>query len=135
MENGENMMFLDSSFIISLLGSKETNHQKAKRIYEKYVSLEQFKVINGVVLAETLNQSRKCQLKPYKIYSALEQDTTIICVKKEDYKYALDLNRYYNNSINFKDCLILKSMIDHNITKIISFDTDFDKIAGIERIF
>ena len=53
---------------------------------------------------------------------------------KDDYKEACVLFRYYGGSINFADCTILQSMQNHEITRIASFDKDFDKIKGIQRI-
>ena len=134
METGDIMIFLDTSFLISLFGNQQKNHKNAKKIYKKYEKIEPNKIINGVVLAETLNQSNKCQTEPYELYKTLKQDTNIVCIEKEDYEYGLKLNKHYNNSINYKDCLILKTMLDYRINKIMSFDRDFDKIDGITRI-
>lgn len=47
---------------------------------------------------------------------------------------ALNLNRLYGDAINYSDCTILKTMQDLNINNILSFDSDFGKIKGIERI-
>ncbi len=128
------MIFLDTSFLIPLFGKNNPKHNDAIDIYNDYEKIEPNKMINGVVLAETLNQSDKCQTEPFELYEALKQDTNIVCINKNDYEYCLELNKYYNNSINFKDCLILKTMLDYQINKIMSFDKDFDKIEGITRI-
>lgn len=40
----------------------------------------------------------------------------------------------FGKSINFSDCTIVNSMIKHSITRIVSFDSDFDKIGAFERI-
>lgn len=135
METGDIMIFLDTSFLISLFANQQKNHWTAKKIYKKYEKIEPNKMINGVVLAETLNQSDKCQIEPCELYETLKRDTNIVCIDKNDYKYSLELNKYYDNSINFKDCLILKTMFDYQINKIMSFDRDFDKIDGITRIY
>ena len=52
----------------------------------------------------------------------------------EDYRKAMRLYKFYNFSINFSDCTILVSMQKHGISKIITTDSDFDKIRGIQRI-
>ena len=135
METGDIMIFLDTSFLIPLFGKNNPKHNDAIEIYNDYEKIEPNKMINGVVLAETLNQSDKCKIEPHELYKTLKQDTNIACIDKNDYKYSLKLNKYYNNSINFKDCLILKTMFDYQINKIMSFDRDFDKIDGITRIY
>lgn len=55
-------------------------------------------------------------------------------LKVDDYQNAFGLFKYYNRSINYADCTILQSMQNHGITRIVSFDSDFDKIKGIQRI-
>ena len=55
-------------------------------------------------------------------------------LSQEDYISALSINRDYGDSINYSDCIILKTMQDLGINKILSFDSDFDKIHGITRI-
>ena len=57
------------------------------------------------------------------------------CLTADDYRNALELYRFYGQSIYFSDCTILISVQKHGITKIASFDSDFDKIVGFERIF
>ena len=55
-------------------------------------------------------------------------------LSKEDYKKAMELFRFYNHAIHFADCTILVSMQKHGITRIVTFDSDFDKIHWINRI-
>lgn len=75
METGDIMIFLDTSFLISLFANQQKNHWTAKKIYKKYEKIEPNKMINGVVLAETLNQSDKCQIEPCELYETLKQAT------------------------------------------------------------
>lgn len=53
---------------------------------------------------------------------------------EQDYKKALTYYRYYNTAINFSDCTILVTMNKYNTDKIVSFDSDFNKIKGIINI-
>ena len=53
---------------------------------------------------------------------------------EKDYMESIELYKYYNKSINFSDCTILVTMQKYNITNIVSFDSDFDKISGVNRI-
>lgn len=41
---------------------------------------------------------------------------------------------YYNNSINYSDCLILTTMQNMGINKIVSFDEGFKKVNNLEVI-
>ena len=53
----------------------------------------------------------------------------------DDYKSAFVNYKVQNQCINFSDFMILRTMEKYNISKIVSFDSDFDKIKGITRIF
>ena len=48
---------------------------------------------------------------------------------------SFDIFEYYNFSVNFSDCTILNTMQNYNINQIASFDSDFDKIKGVKRIY
>lgn len=95
------------------------------------------RVINNVVLSETLNgirrYERRVNLKD--IYEIITQVFDIDYLKKEDYSESVHIYHYYNGAINYSDCLILKNMQDRNINRILSYDDDFDKINGIPRIY
>ncbi|MBD3155078.1 MAG: PIN domain-containing protein [Candidatus Aenigmarchaeota archaeon] len=39
-----------------------------------------------------------------------------------------------NYKLDFNDALVVASMVENNIDKLVSFDTDFDKVEEIERI-
>lgn len=56
-------------------------------------------------------------------------------LNEEDYKKSIELFKFYNKSINFSDCTILSTMLKNNIRNIVSFDSDFDKIKNIQRIY
>lgn len=56
-------------------------------------------------------------------------------LNEEDYKKSIELFKFYNQSINFSDCTILSTMLKNNIKNIVSFDSDFDKIKNIQRIY
>ena len=53
----------------------------------------------------------------------------------DDYRDSFDIFEFYNFSINFSDCTILNTMQNYKINKIASFDSDFDKIKGVKRIY
>ncbi|MBQ2635258.1 MAG: PIN domain-containing protein, partial [Methanobrevibacter sp.] len=59
----------------------------------------------------------------------------VVFLTSEDYNESLKLFKYYNLSVNYSDCTILKTMMDNNVSVVVSFDSDFDKIKGIRRIY
>ena len=128
------MYFIDSSFLISLLTENEKNNQHSCEISE---NINEYRVINNIVLSETLNGIRRYEKRVdiNKIYTIINEVMDIKYLKKSDYEEAVNIYSYYNGSINYSDCLILKTMQDNNINKILSYDDDFDKINGLQRIY
>lgn len=128
------MYFIDSSFLISLLTENEKNNQHSCEISE---NINEYRVINNIVLSETLNGIRRYEKRVdlNKIYTIINEVMEIKYLKKSDYEEAVNIYSYYNGSINYSDCLILKTMQDNNINKILSYDNDFDKINGLQRIY
>jgi predicted nucleic acid-binding protein len=128
------LYFIDSSFLISLLTENEKNNQHSCEISE---NINEYRVINNIVLSETLNGIRRYEKRVdlNKIYTIINEVMEIKYLKKSDYAEAVNIYSYYNGSINYSDCLILKTMQDNNINKILSYDDDFDKINGLQRIY
>lgn len=129
------MIFLDTSYINGLILNKDTYASLSRSM--KPILEEETKVTNITVLFEVLNsvdkynflgdlEDLKNQLLNLNIFDFLTD---------EDYERAFELFKFYNRSLNFADCTILQTMQNHGITRIASFDSDFDKINGIERIY
>lgn len=94
------------------------------------------KATNITVLVEVLNS-----LKPYNFIGDVDEVIRQLInldvfdfLSSEDYQKAMELCKFYNFSINFSDCTILVSMQKHGISRIVTNDSDFDKIKGIKRI-
>ena len=128
------MIFLDTSYINGLIIRNDSYENFSENI--RPILQKEAKVTNVIVLVEVLNS-----LKPNNfngdindiIFYLLNLDI-FDWLSTEDYKSAMELFKYYGGSINYAHCTILQSMQKHGITKIVSFDSDFDKVKGIQRI-
>lgn len=126
------MIFLDSSYLIALMLKQDRNYKKASDL--KTTMFNERIIINNTVLSEVLNSFNK--------YNSLNLEHNVNNMFKfdidylteDDYKKALTYYRYYNTAINFSDCTILVTMNKYNTDKIVSFDSDFNKIKGIINI-
>ncbi|MBR6993841.1 type II toxin-antitoxin system VapC family toxin [Methanobrevibacter sp.] len=128
------MIFLDTSYINGLI-LKNDSHSVDSGNIEPYLENES-KATNITVLVEVLNS-----LTNYNFFGNIDDLLSYLfnfeildCLTSHDYNSAMLLFKYYNGSINFSDCTILQSMQKFGITRIASFDSDFDKIKGIQRI-
>ena len=55
----------------------------------------------------------------------------IYYLTRDDYDNAVNTCEYYSFKVNYSDCTILETMKQFNVTDIVSYDSDFDKINGI----
>ncbi|MDO5832659.1 MAG: type II toxin-antitoxin system VapC family toxin [Methanobrevibacter sp.] len=129
------MIFLDSTYLIGLMIDNDDYHQKAHQL--RPIIDKERKIINNTVLVEVLNSLKKNNHKIglTEIMDTLLNLDKVVFLTNEDYNESLNLFNYYNLSVNYSDCTILKTMIDNNVSVIVSFDSDFDKIKGIRRIY
>ena len=126
------MIFVDTSFLIALLIKTDSHHEKALKIAE---SIHERKVINSTVLNETLNAfTGKGGKIGEELYQIIEEMFDIEYLNQSDYEHAMEIYLHFDSSINFSDCTILSTMIRNKIDKIISFDSDFEKVKGIKII-
>ena len=122
------LIFIDATYYIALLLKNDKHHLRSKKVI---VPREQF-VINNSVLTEILNMvSKRSSLDVRKVYRDIKENCFIFCLSDDDYLRAMELCAYYNNSINYSDCLILITMENNGINKIVSFDEGFKKIKGL----
>lgn len=127
------MYFLDTTFIVALFVSNDQWHQKAVEIFEK-IKLDEF-IISKLVIAETITVLKnKLNTKEiHEIYRTLPKIVNVI----DDYEFfddAMEIFVKYDSKISFFDSMYIYLMKKENITEIISFDSDFDRVNGINRI-
>ena len=118
-----------------MISDKANQHEDAINLLE-LIDYEH-KVINNLVLSETLNGIHRCEKRKSleEIYNILIEVAEVIYIKPEEYIVAINLSKQYNNSLNYSDFIILNTMQNKKINRIVSFDKGFDKINGIERIY
>ena len=123
------MIFLDTSYYKGLLDKKDIHHKDSLKISE-YLneSTNEITVINTTVLVETLNWIAGTRDVVRNIFDSILEDNKMIYLTPEDYLKSLEINGWYDNSINYSDCTILNTMMNLGIRKIVSFDSDFKKL-------
>ncbi len=123
------MIFVDTTFLLALLIKTDRYHDLALNIAK---NIQEKKMINNAVLNETLNAfTGKGGKIGKELYQVINEMFDIEYLNEDDYKNAVDIYLNYDSSINYSDCTILVSMQKNKIDKIISFDSDFNKIKGI----
>ena len=128
------MYFLDTGYFKGLMDSKDINHEKALAIREIIDDSNERTVINTTVLVETLNWSKGTNTHVKSIYDKICSSNQVIQLTCQDYLKSLEINGWFDNSINYSDCTILNTMFSMGISKIVSFDDDFKKINALNVI-
>ncbi|MGN0105999.1 type II toxin-antitoxin system VapC family toxin [Methanobrevibacter ruminantium] len=128
------MIFLDSTYLIGLILKNDSLYYKS-HLLKPYLDDEN-KIINNTVFNEVLN-SVTSNNSHYDLnhIKKLLLSFNIDFLTSDDYLDSFDIFEYYNFSVNFSDCTILNTMQNYNINQIASFDSDFDKIKGVKRIY
>lgn len=128
------MIFLDSTYLIGLILKNDSLYYKS-HLLKSYLDDEN-KIINNTVFNEVLN-SVTLNNSNYDLnhIKKLLLSFNIDFLTSDDYLDSFDIFEYYNFSVNFSDCTILNTMQNYNINQIASFDSDFDKIKGVKRIY
>ncbi|WP_304103109.1 type II toxin-antitoxin system VapC family toxin [Methanobrevibacter ruminantium] len=128
------MIFLDSTYLIGLILKNDSLYYKS-HLLKPYLDDEN-KIINNTVFNEVLN-SVTSNNSHYDLnhIKKLLLSFNIDFLTSDDYLDSFDIFEYYNFSVNFSDCTILNTMQNYNINQITSFDSDFDKIKGVKRIY
>jgi predicted nucleic acid-binding protein len=129
------LIFVDTSFIIGLINTKDQWHNKAMKIAQKIE--KEKKVVSNVIIIEVLNGLGKFDEGRLgeKIYRVIKDNFVIYEENRQIYDAALKTHLKYKGKIGYADCIIIEVMKDLEINNIISFDSHFDGKEGIVKKF
>jgi predicted nucleic acid-binding protein len=127
------MIFVDSSFFIAIVRDKDKWHSDALELAQK---INESMVISDLIISEsvTLVGSLEGGKAGKLLYEYFTDNCEICFVYEEILTKAIDTFLKYDGSISLADAASVEIMKKHRINKILSFDSDFDKINEIERI-
>jgi len=131
------MIFFDTSVLVAAF-CKEEKLEKAKELVKKVFFGEIEGYISTQVLAElfyVLHYKKKIDLKTCKMLVEafkISKNWKILEIRKETINKAIEIKEKYN--ILFWDALIVATMLENNIKKILTLDEEFKKVKEIEVI-
>ena len=123
------MIFADKELFKALSDKNNPNHDESIKIQNFLANSNESTVINTTVITETLNKVKGSPQDVKETYDNLCNENTVISLTDKDYSKSLEINKWFSNSINYNDCTIIKTMMDLEISRIITFNTDFEKIG------
>lgn len=127
------MIFADSSYFIAIAREKDRWHKDALRVSEK---IRESLLISELVISESITMVGSFEGgKAGKIlYEYFIDNCRIEFINEEMMGKAVGTFLKYDGSISLADASSIEIMKKHGIKKIISFDSDFDKVKEIDRL-
>jgi predicted nucleic acid-binding protein len=127
------MIFADSSFFIAIARDKDRWHKDALKLAEK---IKEPLLISELILSESITMLGSFQggKAGKTLYEYFKDNCRIEFINEEIMDKAMDTFLKYDGSISIADASSIEVMRKHRVKKIISFDSDFDKIHEIDRM-
>jgi predicted nucleic acid-binding protein len=128
------MILADSSFFIALADRKDQWHDQAKDLSPS-LSGEKF-VISELVLSEsvTIIGRRSGGKTGERLYHYFLDNCAIVFSDEPILKAGMKIFLRFDGSLSVSDAVSVAIMEHKKIRRILSFDSDFDKVEGIERV-
>ncbi len=130
------MIFIDSNVPMYLVGGAHPHKTEAEIILERLVARNQRLVTDAEVLQEILHRytsiRRRDAIGP-SIKATLEIVDDVFAIEKEDVLRASEIT-LHPAKLSARDAIHIAVMERHGIRSIMSFDSDFDRWPGLERI-
>jgi predicted nucleic acid-binding protein len=127
------VIFGDTSFFVGLVDKKDQWHDAAKRLSP---SVDKDTVVSDLVVAEavTIIGSRGGGRAASKLYDYFRDSCDIEFVTGSRLEQSMRLHLMFDGRLSVADCTSVAIMTELKIRRIASFDSDFDRVKGIERL-
>lgn len=128
------MIFIDASFFIAALNKNDQWHEKVTAILP--IIIKEEKITSELILSEsvTLVGSLFGGKTGLKLFDYILDNHEISYADKRLSFNAMETFLKYDGTLSFADSVSVEIMKDLGIERIVSFDSDFDKVDGIMRI-
>lgn len=130
------MIFIDSNVPMYLVGAAHPSKIAAQRLLERVIADGERLVTDAEVLQEILHRyvaiARRDAIQPA-FDALLGVVDEVFSVEQADVERAKDLLAG-NPALSARDALHVAVMGHQGVTRIMTFDTDFDLVPGLSRI-
>jgi predicted nucleic acid-binding protein len=127
------MIFADSSFFIGLLDRKDKWHDQALELSE---GINEEMMVSDLVISEsvTLAGSRSGGNAGQKLYEFFVDNCHIEYVDEDVLREGMEVFLRYDGKLSLPDSVSVVIMRRKVISRIASFDSDFDRVDGVKRV-
>ena len=139
-------ILVDTNCFVAILDTTDKWNKVSVEIYTNLQMYEVNLLVTDIVLNETINvickrmenKGRSNEIDHFlKLIEKQYTTDAIVWISEEIKKFhphIIKMVRDNRGLLNYNDCFLLSYMLKNKIKNIISFDNDFDSIAGINRI-
>ncbi len=126
------MIFVDSSYFIARIKTDDRWHNEALNLkITDPLLISELIMSESITMVGAFNGGKAGKI----LYEFFLDNCRIEYLDEEMMEKSMDTFLKYNGTISLADSASIEIMKKHDVKKIISFDSDFDKIKGIERVF
>ncbi len=127
------MIFADTNFFIGLLDKKDKWHDQALALSE---SINEEMMVSDLVISEsvTLAGSRSGGKAGQKLYLFFVDNCHIEYVDEDILREGMEVFLRYDGKLSLPDSVSVVLMRRKGISRIASFDSDFDRVDGVKRV-
>ena len=128
------MIFVDSSYFIAIANREDRWHGRAKRLTPR---LEREDLVTSdLVLSEAVTgvASILGGKAGKEAFDVIVDNCTIEFASRERCSSAITTFLHYDGTLSFADSVSLVMMGERGMQRIASFDADFDRVRGMERL-
>jgi predicted nucleic acid-binding protein len=127
------MIFADSSFFIGLADKRDNWHKKALKVLKK---IEEQMAVTDLVISESVTSigNRSGGKAGKRLFDFFADNCQIEYVDEDLLQEGMKIFLKFDGGLSVADSVSVAIMGQRRISKIVSFDSDFDKVKGIRRI-
>ena len=126
-------MFIDTSYIVGLTDRKDQWHEDARRVARHVVKHP--KLTNLVVVeAVTVVGNRSGGTAARTLYDYFVDECDVIFVDRTLLNSAVVQHTKFDGTLSMADCATVAAMTRDSDADVVSFDSDFDKVVGLNRM-
>ncbi len=127
------MIFADSSFFIGLVDKKDKWHDMALAVSEE---INEEMMVSDLVISESVTSigSRSGGKAGRKLYEFFVDNCHIEYVDEGILREGMEMFLTYDGKLSLPDSVSVVMMRRKGISRILSFDSDFDRVDGVKRV-
>ena len=129
------MIFVDSSYFIAIVDKRDQWHKKSLKLsnYFKNKSV----VVSSFIISEVITEigKRSGGKAGYNLYNYFEDSCDIVHIDKDLLAVSMEVFLMFDCTLSLSDASSIVVMDMLRIKEFVSFDSDFDKLCHVCRIY